>query len=73
MKIEDFLSEHPNLRGHLKGLLDDMIEPDTTRPPKDKGANAIAVHGYVVRGHWRKRWYPPPRALTPNGHKKKRY
>jgi len=58
MKIEDFLGEHPGLRGQLKNLLDEMIDPDTARPPKEKGADAIAVHGYFVRGHWRKRWYP---------------
>jgi len=63
MKIEDFLGENLNLRGQLKTLLDEMIEPSTARPPKDKGADAIAVHGYLVRGHWRKRWYP-----IQNGH-----
>lgn len=67
MKIEAFLGDHPGLRGTLKTLLDEMIEPETTRPPKDKGADAIAVHGYFVRGHWRKRWYP----LT-NGHHRRR-
>jgi hypothetical protein len=58
MKIEDFLGEHPGLRGQLKGFLDAMIDPETARPPKAKGTDAIAVHGYLVKGHWRKRWYP---------------
>jgi hypothetical protein len=71
MKIVDFLGEHPNLRGQLKNLLDEMIDPETAKPPSEKGADAIAVHGYFVRGHWRKRWYPPPRALSPNGRRKK--
>jgi hypothetical protein len=71
MKIEDFLGEHPALRGQLKNLLDEMIDPETTRPPKDKGSDAIAVHGYFVRGHWRKRWFPPPRLISTNGRKKR--
>jgi hypothetical protein len=73
MKIEDFLVEHPGLRGQLKNLLDEMIDPETARPPKEKGADAIVVHGYFVRGHWRKRWFPPPRLHSTNGHKKKRF
>ena len=70
MKIEDFLGERPHLHGQLRSLLDEMIDPETARPPKAKGADAIPVHGYFVRGHWRKRWYPTPKHLT-NGRKKR--
>jgi hypothetical protein len=70
MKIEHFLGEHPGLRGQLRSLLDEMIDPETARPPKAKGADAIAVHGYFVRGHWRKRWYPPPN-FHRNGRRKR--
>ena len=66
MRIADFLEEHPTLHGQLRGLLDEMVEPDTLRPPQTKGKDAIVVHGYFVRGHWRRRWYPV------NGHKRKR-
>lgn len=60
MKITDFLDEHADMRGKLRELLDDMVDPETRRPPQAKGKDAILVHGYFVRGHWRRRWYPLP-------------
>ena len=39
-------------------MLEDLLDPATTRPPHDKGSDAIKVQAYVVRSHWRKRWFP---------------
>ena len=52
MRLSDVLG-HEN----VKVFLENMLEPDTARPPREKGADAIKVNGYVVHGHWRRRWH----------------
>jgi hypothetical protein len=53
MKLADIMSET-----NWKNILEEMLAPKTSRPPNDKGADAIRVDGYVVHGHWRKRAFP---------------
>ena len=43
---------------NFMAMLQDMMEPATKKPPREKGADAILVRGYVVHGHWRKRVIP---------------
>jgi hypothetical protein len=58
MKLQDILNEN-----NFHSLLEGMLEPDTARPPKEKGSDAIKVCGYFVHGHWRRRWKPSVRKL----------
>ena len=44
----------------LTGLLEELLEPGNKKHASDD----IRVRAYVVRSHWRKRWFP-------NGHRKK--
>lgn len=53
MKLSDLLG-HSN----VGQMLEDMLEPETPKPPREKGADAIKVNGYIVHGHWRRRWRP---------------
>ena len=53
MKLIDIINER-----ELGTVLNDLLEPETRRPPNAKGPDAIKVMGYVVHGHWRKRWHP---------------
>ena len=66
MKLEELLGER-----NLRATVEELLLPDTVRPPKAKGSDAIKVTGYIVHGHWRRRWYPPPRLMSKNGHKKR--
>lgn len=60
MRLSDILSE-TDLRAALEA-----IEEPVGGPPREKGSDAIKVHGYLVRGHWRRHWYPPQkRAVKP--------
>ena len=66
MKLEELLGER-----NLRAAVEELLLPDTVRPPKAKGPDAIKVTGYIVHGHWRRRWYP---VANGNGHhRKKRY
>lgn len=53
MKLRDLLTEV-----NFRNLLEDMLEPESKKPPNEKGSDAIRVEGYFVRGHWRRRWHP---------------
>jgi hypothetical protein len=68
MRLSDVLGEKD-----LRAVLEEMEQPTTARPPKEKGADAIKVTGYFVHGHWRRHWYPTKKRLrlvTVNGRKK---
>ena len=51
MKLRDLLGHN-----NVGQMLEEMLEPDTVKPPREKGPDAIKVNGYVVHGHWRRRW-----------------
>lgn len=53
MKLRDLLGN-----ANFQDLLNDMLDPTTSKPPREKGADAIKVGGFVVHGHWRRRWHP---------------
>lgn len=53
MRLSEVLGEKD-----LRAVLEEMEQPTTARPPKEKGGDAIKVTGYFVHGHWRRRWYP---------------
>jgi hypothetical protein len=55
VKLQELLNER-DLRAALEGMLD----PLSAQPPKEKGRDAILVHGYFVHGHWRRRVFSPP-------------
>jgi len=63
MKLREIMSEK-----NWTDLIEEMLEPKTKQPPKDKGADAIRVEGYVVHGHWRKRWFPMNGAVRRKKH-----
>ena len=49
-KLKDIIDEKA-----LQLIIEEFAEPASTKPPKEKGADAIKVGGYFVHGHWRKR------------------
>lgn len=65
MRLSDVLGNE-----NVRAFLEDMLEPTTTKPPREKGADAIKVNGYVVHGFWRRANHHHRRhrrrALTPS-------
>jgi hypothetical protein len=47
----------------LATVLEDLLEPMRGR----KAADDIRVRSYIVRSHWRKRWYPNGSRRKPKG------
>lgn len=52
MKIVDVLGGS----GDIRKVIEELMDPTTIRAPNEKGPDAIRVTGYIVRGHWRRRW-----------------
>ena len=52
MKLTEFM-DHPDFINAIEA----MVDPPSSKPA-GKGSNPIAVHGYIVQGHWRRRHLP---------------
>lgn len=70
MKLVDLLGE----TGDIRKAIEELMDPTTVRAPQEKGPDAIRVTGYVVRGHWRRRWYHAngPQAQPPQTSRRRR-
>jgi len=50
MRLDELLGEED-----LRTALEQLLKPETARPPKQKGTDAVKVSGYLVHSHWRRR------------------
>ena len=68
MKIIDVLAQ----QGDVRKFIEDLMDPSTLRAPTEKGPNAIRVTGYIVHGHWRRRWQGLKGTTTNNARGRRR-